>query len=282
MARALARHDEILSNVVHRGGGHIVKSTGDGVHAVFGEVSGALAAAVDAQREVSAEPWNLTEPLRVRIGLHSGNAQARAGDYFGTAVNRAARLMGVAHGGQVLISNATEQLAREALPSGVELQPVGELRLRNLVRPERVFQVIADGLERQFPPLASWGPGPIHLPAQLTRFVGRVEELDDLSDLLEQHRLVSLIGSGGAGKTRLAIELGRRTADRFGGGVWFVDLAAVSDPELVAQTTARALGEQEVAGRTYVETLLARLDERETLLVFDNCEQLLESCAQLV
>ncbi len=280
MTAALTRHDEILHRTIATHRGHVIKSTGDGILAVFSDARDAVGAVVEAQRALGAEDWGAA-PLRVRMGLHSGAAETRDGDYFGTAVNRAARLTAVAHGGQVLLSLATEQLVREGLPSEIELVDLGEYQLRDLARAERIFQVRADGLERQFPRLASVGAEPTNLPVQLTSFVGRRDELKELAELLDEARLVSLVGSGGCGKTRLAVEVAGEALERFRDGAWFVDLAGVSDPELVVQTVATALGEQEEAGRSYRDTVLSYLRGREILVVLDNCEQLIQPCAEL-
>ena len=281
MASALARHDQILNDTIVGRGGSVVKSTGDGLYAVFPETGEGLRAVVEAQRALATEDWAVPEPLRVRMALHTGQAELRAGDYFGTAVNRAARLAAVAHGGQVVLSGTTERLVRDDLPVGVELVDLGQHRLRDLERPERVFQVVADGLQRNFPRLKSVDAGSTNLPVQLTSFVGRQDELKALAELLDSARLVSLVGSGGCGKTRLAVQVASEVLDRFEDGVWFVDLAGVRDPELVAQTVATALGQREEVGRSYTETLLSYLDHRQTLVVLDNCEQLIQACAEL-
>jgi class 3 adenylate cyclase len=214
MRLALARHDAILRSSVAARGGAIVKSTGDGIHAVFASAHDGLEAAVDAQRVLSTESWPVATPIRVRMGLHSGEAEHRDGDYYGTATNRAARLMSVAHGGQVLVSLSTEELLSDDLPEGVGLADVGEHRLRDLSRPERVFQVIADGLTREFPPIRSLDAYPGNLPVQLTSFVGRHEELVALGRLLRDVRLVTVTGTGGVGKTRIAVQLAAEVLQR--------------------------------------------------------------------
>ena len=184
MKEALARHDAILRDAVESNAGHVVKTTGDGVHAVFSTAHEALEAALAAQRAVGVEPWAFAEPLRVRMGVHSGETERRAGDYFGGATNRAARLMSVAHGGQVLVSLATAELVRDALPPGMLLGDLGEHRLRDLSRPERVFQLEAPGLDATFPPLPTLDVVPGNLSVQLTSFVGRDEEVASLAAAL--------------------------------------------------------------------------------------------------
>jgi predicted ATPase/class 3 adenylate cyclase len=281
MATALARHDEILHRAIGAHRGHVVKSTGDGIHAVFSDAADAVAAAVEAQRELGTEPWPVSEPFQVRMGLHTGAAESRDGDYFGTAVNRAARLMAAAHGGQVVVSRATEQLSRDALPSELAFVDLGEHRLRDLARAEHVFQLVGDGLTREFPPLSSLSAQSTNLPVQLTSFVGRHDELKALGELLEDARLVSLLGPGGCGKTRLAVQAAAEALEVFTDGVWFVDLAGVRDPDLVGPTVATALQLQEEVGRTYTDTLLDYLRERNALVVLDNCEHLIDACAAL-
>src|SRR5581483_4908293 len=181
MQGALAHHDEIIRGSVESNQGAIVKTTGDGAHAVFADAASALAAAVDGQRRLTAESWKLPEPLRVRMGIHTGAAEYRDGDYYGPAVNRAARIMSAANGGQILTSLATEEVISEALPVGVELLDLGEHQLRDLARPQRIFQVAAAGLQRDFPPIQSIDSFPGNLPAQLTSFVGRDDDVRDIA-----------------------------------------------------------------------------------------------------
>jgi class 3 adenylate cyclase len=196
MQAALARHDEILREGITAQGGQVVKGRGDGVHAVFATADAAVRAAIDCQLAMDAEVWAVSEPLRVRIGLHTGVAQLREGDYFGSSVNRAARLMDLAHGGQIVCSQATADLAREVLAEGVTLVDLGEHRLRDLTRPERVFQVGAAGLEGRFAPLASVDAFPGNLPLQVSSFVGRSRELGRVRAALGEARVVTLTGVG--------------------------------------------------------------------------------------
>ena len=204
MKEALARHDEILREAVEAHGGHVVKTTGDGFHAVFVAAGDAVEAAVEAQRALSSDSWGDIGRLRVRMGLHTGVEEPRDGDYFGSTINRAARLMAVAHGGQVVCSAATADLAGEVLAS-VGFRDLGEHRLRDLSRPERVFQALALGLETEFAPLRSLDAYPGNLPVQLTSFVGREQELAAIVGMLKGSRLVTITGVGGVGKTRLAL-----------------------------------------------------------------------------
>ena len=211
MRDALARHDVILREVVSAHGGHVVKGRGDGVHAVFETAHDAIAAAVDAQLTLVAESWPVSEPLRVRMGLHTGVVDLRDADYFGSAVNRAARLMDLAHGGQIVCSHATADLVRDALADGVVLVDLGEHRLRDLSRPERVFQVNAPGL-REFPPLRSVDAFLGNLPLQVSSFIGREREIARTIDALGDARVVTLTGVGGVGKTRLALQVAAEAA----------------------------------------------------------------------
>ena len=217
MRDALARHDELLREAIETHGGSVVKATGDGFHAAFGTADAAVVAAVAGQRALGGETWPLPEPLQVRMGLHTGAASIRDGDYFGSAVNRAARLEAIAHGGQVVCSQAAADLARDALTEGVVFVDLGEHRLRDLSRPERVFQVNAPGLVETFGRLRSLDAFPSNLPAQLSSFVGREREVAELAQLLDEKRLVTLTGVGGVGKTRLALQVAAEVLDRFAG-----------------------------------------------------------------
>jgi class 3 adenylate cyclase len=209
MKPVLARHDAILRRTVEANQGHIVKTTGDGCHAVFETVAGAIGTALAAQQALITEVWEEIRPqaLRVRMGIHTGEAEARAGDYYGTAPNRAARLMSIGYGGQVLISASTAELARDIVNDGVTLLDLGEHRLKDLVRPEHVFQLVHPDLPSSFPPLKSLDAIPNNLPIQITSFIGREREIDEAKRLLSAARLVTLTGSGGTGKTRLALQV---------------------------------------------------------------------------
>ncbi len=279
MKSALARHDEILRDAIATHDGHVVKMTGDGAHAAFRDAPSALLAARAAQVALAAEGWGSTGPLRVRIGLHTGPAEARDGDYFGTAVNRAARLMSAAHGGQVVVSLTTEELLRDAMPEGCELSDLGEHRLRDLARGERVFQLCADGLVAEFPPLRSLDAFAGNLPTQLTSFVGRQEELETVASMVRDARLVTLTGVGGVGKTRLALQAAAEVLPEFPDGAWFCELAAANDPDAMIEVVAATLGVQPRAGTTLDGSIVEFLRTKQLLLVLDNCEHLLDAAA---
>jgi predicted ATPase/class 3 adenylate cyclase len=281
MGRALEAHDRLLRLAVERSGGTVVKTTGDGMLAVFERPEAALLAAVDAQYALGQHAWPASEPLRVRMTIHSGSAEMRDGDFFGPALNRAARLLAIGHGGQVLVSGTTAGLVADDLPAGSELTDLGEHRLRDLDRPEHVYQLSAPGLVREFPPLRSSLRPPSNLPEQATSFVGRERELAEVARLLGASRVVALVGVGGTGKTRLALQAAAERLDRHPDGAWLVELAPLTDPGLVEQAVARALRVQELPGQPLVDTLVDFLRGKELLLVLDNCEHLIAAAADL-
>ena len=281
MQGAVARHDEILRDAIAAHDGHIVKIRGDGVHAAFAASTSAVLAARDAQLGLAAEDWDATGPLRVRMGIHTCQAEVRDGDYYGSAVNRAARLESVANGGQVVLSLATEELARDGLPADVSLLDLGEHRLRDLSHTERVFQLCAPGLASDFPPLQSLDAFPGNLPRQLSSFVGRDEEVVAVAKALTESPLVTLVGVGGVGKTRLAMQVAADIAPEFPDGVWLSELAGVNDDEGVVQLVAVTLGVQPRANASLEECVIEFLRARTALLVLDNCEHLLDATARL-
>ncbi|MGH7399396.1 MAG: ATP-binding protein, partial [Candidatus Rokuibacteriota bacterium] len=287
MTAALARHHALLQHAVDSHGGYVFQIVGDGVCAAFPTAPAALAAVLTAQRALILEPWGETGPIRVRMALHTGTAEVRAGDHrsgeyvSGLTLSRVARLLSAGHGGQILVSHATQALTRDHLPSGVELRDLGERWLRDLVRPERIFQLVAPDLPAEFPPLRSLDAVPNNLPVQLTSFVGRARELADVERLLAETRLLTLVGPGGTGKTRLALQVAADLVDRFPDGIWLVELAPLSDPALVPQAVAVALGLREEAGRPVAASLTHHLRPKRLLLVLDNCEHLVDACARL-
>lgn len=284
MATALRRHDELLRRAIKRNRGYVVKTMGDAFHAAFRTAGEAAAAAIEIQHLVASESWPAPTELRVRVAIHTGQCVERDGDYYGPAVNRVARLVAIGHGDQVLLSGTTAELLEDAPERAVALRDLGTHRLKDLGRPERVFQLIVPDLQADFPPLHSLDNPELtnNLPVQLTSFVGRQRESWDVATLIESHRLVTLTGPGGAGKTRLALAVGARLIDNFGHGVWFVDLASLRDSTGVSAEVASALGLRDEPGHPIEETLLAALSQRHALIVLDNCEHLVDACMRLV
>ena len=281
MVPALERHDALLRRAVEDAGGVVVKTTGDGLHGVFTTTRAALDAALAAQRSLGAEAWAVPGGLRVRMGLHTGDAVARDGDYYGPATNRAARVMSSAHGGQVVVSHATEEILRDALPDELALVDLGEHRLPDLARPERIFQVVAPGLGREFPPLRALDAVPGNLPGQLTSFVGRAVEREAIADALLASRLVTVTGVGGVGKSRIAIQVALDIAARFPDGAWLCELAAAQDEEELGQVVAATLGVLARPATTLADSVIDALRMRELVLVLDNCEHLVAAVGHL-
>jgi predicted ATPase/class 3 adenylate cyclase len=279
MRAALARHDALLRTAIEAHGGAVFKTVGDALHAAFATAVDAVSAALAGQRALAVEAWGATGPLRVRMALHSGTAELRDGDYFGHALSRAARILDAGHGGQVLLSAASWELARDHLPAEVALRDLGAHWLKSLARPEQIFQFAVPGLPADFPPLQTLDRPTTNLPAQITVFIGRERELAALRDLLgrDDVRLVTLTGPGGTGKTRLSLQVAADALGMFEHGVWFVSLAPIGDPDLVAATIAQALGVREAGGRPILELLKSYLREKRTLLLLDNFEQIVDA-----
>ena len=281
------RFDEVISAHNERlrrafaDGGHEVRVEGDALFVVFPSAVKAVAAAAAAQLALAKEGFPHGADVRVRMGLHTGEGTAArldaAADYVGIDVHRAARIAAAGHGGQVLISIATRSLVEGLLPDGVTLRDLGDHRLKDLERPEHLYQLVVPGLESDFPPLRSLGSGINNLPAQLTSFIGRTQEMQQLLGLLRSSRLVTLTGPGGTGKTRLSLEVAASCLDEFAGGVFFIPLAAISDAELVIPTLASTLGVRDTPARPLRDALIEHLRDRPTLLVLDNFEQLISA-----
>lgn len=279
MGAALAIHDRILRDAVETAGGKIVKTTGDGMLAAFDGPVAAIRAALAGQRALRDASWGVTGPLRVRMAIHAGTAESRDGDYFGPALNRVARILAIGHGGQVLCSAVAAVLSRDELPAGLDLIDLGSHRLRDLDRPEQVYQLVADDLPRTFSALRSLSTRRSNLPLALTSFVGREKELAEVTSLVTRHRLVTLIGVGGTGKTRLMLEAAGLLADQFGDGTWLAELAPLRDPAQIGPEIARALGAQEVPGIPAMAIVTAFLADKELLLLLDNAEHLVDGVA---
>jgi predicted ATPase/class 3 adenylate cyclase/DNA-binding CsgD family transcriptional regulator len=279
MSAALARLNQVVCDVVAAHGGvrPVEQGEGDSFVAAFARASEAVACALDLQSASLA-------PIRLRIGVHTGEVQLRdESNYAGPTINRTARLRDLAHGGQTVLSGSTEPLVADRLPEGVWLTDLGSHRLRDLPRPERVVQLCHPDLRNEFPPLrVTETVGSAHLPVQLTSFIGRGAELAELQRIVAENRLVTLTGAGGVGKTRLAVRIAAELAGGFGGGVWYVDLAPITDPDVVPIAVARALGLPDQPGRSTMDTLLRCVAARQMLVVLDNCEHLLDVCAALI
>jgi predicted ATPase/class 3 adenylate cyclase len=281
MQPALACHDALARTAVESHGGTVVKMTGDGLHAAFDQPLDAIGATLQLQQALTDPAATNGVALRVRCGLHLGVVERRDNDYFGNAVNRTARIMGVAHGGQVIVSQAVVDRVADRLPAAVALRDLGAVRLKDLARPERVYQVMHPQLRQDFPALRSLEAMPNNLPQQITSFVGRERALAEVRQLLSNTRFLTMTGVGGLGKTRLSLQVGAEVLDDYADGVWFVQLAPLSDARLVPQAVASVLGVKEEPGRSAQEALLKFVKDRQLLLILDNCEHLAHACAEL-
>ena len=271
------RHRELLRAAFARHGGEEQATGGDSFFVVFASARAAILAAIEAQRALAAEPWPGGVELRVRIGLHSGEASQSGGDLVGYDINRAARIAAAAHGGQIVVSEATRALAGDSVGDGIELRDLGRHRLKDLLAPEVLAQVVAPGLPATFPALRSLDARPNNLPTQLTSFVGREHEVDEAARLLRGTRLLTLTGPGGIGKTRLSLQVAAAVADDFPDGVWFVPLEPVRERALVAPTIARTLGIVDRANRSVLDGIAEALGAGRVLFVLDNFEQVIEA-----
>jgi predicted ATPase/class 3 adenylate cyclase len=275
----LERHHALLRQSIEAHGGSVFKTMGDGVYSVFTEPARAAAAAVDGQRALTTASHVV--PIRVRMALHTGEAQEREGDYFGLTLNRVSRILSAGHGGQVLLSNVTRDAIGAALVPPMGLSDLGEHRLRDLARSERIYQLLHPDLPSEFPPLRSLESFAHNLPVQLTSFINREQEIVDIRRLLTESHLVTLIGAGGCGKSRLALQVGAELVEEYADGVWLVELAGLARGAAVLHSVAATLGVPEEPGRPLLQTTLGRLRSRSLLLLLDNCEHLLPASAQL-
>ena len=284
MRSALVRHDALLRGCIEDREGYVFKTVGDAFCAAFSTAHQALEAALAAQVALAAEAWKGKMPLLVRMALHTGATEERSGDYFGPPLNRVARLIGAGHGGQVLISSAARELVQDALPPNTSLLDLNLHRLKDLERPEQVFQLLHPALPADFPPLRSLNNAdlPNNLPVQVTSFIGREKQIEDVKALMHKSRLVTLTGPGGAGKSRLSLQVAADLLDQYEDGAWLVELAPFSDPALVPQAVAGALGVREEPGKPLAQTLAEWLKAKHLVLVLDNCEHVLEDAAHLV
>jgi predicted ATPase/class 3 adenylate cyclase len=270
-------HAAILRRAVVEAGGVEVSTEGDSFFVAFASPQAAVRATVAAQRDLAAHDWPAGRPVRVRMGLHTGEGVLGGDNYVGLDVNRAARIAGAASGGQVIVSDATRALVDHGLPDGASLRDLGEHRLKDIVRPERLHDLVVEGLPADFPAPRTLDARPNNLPVQLTSFVGRNEEIAEVKRLLGRARLLTLTGPGGTGKSRLALQVAAELLLGFGDGAFFVDLSSVTDPGLVPSAVAQVLGVPEAAGRPILEAVQDRLRDQEVLMVVDNFEQVVDA-----
>jgi len=272
-ARVRSEHATIIRDAIAAGGGTEVDAAGDSFFAAFPRPRGAVEAAVMAQRALEAHDWPAGSPVRVRMGLHTGEGVLSGSEYIGMDVHRAARIADAAHGGQVIMSGATHGLVEHSLPEGTSLRDLGEHRLKDILHLEHLFDLVIVGLLAEFPPPRTLDARPNNLPAQLTSFVGREQQIAEIRQLFGRTRLLTLTGPGGTGKSRLALQVAAETLGEYRDGSCFVDLSPVMDPALVAAVIARELGVSETPGEPIMEGLRTHLRDRELLLVVDNFEQ---------
>ncbi|WP_353827087.1 adenylate/guanylate cyclase domain-containing protein [Agromyces sp. SYSU T0242] len=274
----LAEHDGLLREAITAARGTVVKTEGDGFFAVFASAVDAVTAATAIQRAIAGATWPEGLAPRVRIGMHTGLGLLGGDDYVGIDIHRASRIADAAHGGQVVLSGPTAVLAERELPDGVALRDLGRHRLRDLSQAEAILQLDIDGLDTEFPDLRTADATPDRLPVPVTSFVGRLAECARVRDLLEGSHVVTVTGTGGTGKTRLALQVGAEIGARFRDGAFFVDLAPVHDPDVVPSQILRSLGDESSAGsRPPRDALMERLAEREVLLILDNFEQVIDA-----
>lgn len=281
MRDSLARHDALMRQAILSSEGVVFKTVGDAFCAAFATAADAVEAALCAQITFFQEPWPEETPIRVRMALHTGAVENREDDYFGPPVNRVARLLATVHGGQSVLSQTTYDLVRDSLPTGATLVDLGTHQLKDLARPEQVYQLTHSALRQEFPTLRSLSNQPNNLPLQLTSFVGREAEIDGVKSQFESFRLVTLSGSGGSGKTRLSLQIAAELLEAFPDGVWLVELAAVQGGDQVVSAVADVLGIHERKGQNLVNGICDQIRSKRLLLILDNCEHLIESCARL-
>ncbi|HLK57591.1 MAG TPA: tetratricopeptide repeat protein [Chthonomonadaceae bacterium] len=282
MPSVLARHDELLRTAIEQNHGFVVKTIGDAFMAAFSTAHEGVNAALTAQRSLCAEPWPQQTPIRVRMGLHTGVTEERNNDYFGHEVNRAARIQAVVHPQQIVLSQVVHKLIQERLPEAATLLDLGLHHLKDLREPENLWQLCHPELPASFPPLNSLTHWPNNLPIQLSGFIGREKEMAEVKELLARCSCLTLTGSGGCGKTRLALQVAADVLPDFPHGVWLVELAALPKASLVVSSVLQALNLKEEPGKPLRETLIEYLKMRQVLLVLDNCEHLVDACADLV
>ena len=279
-AAAVARYHDLIGRTIERHGGYVFSKSDDELCAVFPGVKDAAVAAIEAQRALASQDSSAVEGSGVRMALHTGTAEARRGDYVGTARRRVSRLLDIAHGGQILVSTSARDMLEGDLPEDACLQDLGPHRMRDLAQSETVFQLTAPGLGDSFPLLRSLESLPNNLPIQVSSFVGRDNDVAEAERLIAKYRLVTLLGAGGVGKTRIALHVAAEVLDRFSAGVWFVDFASLADPTLAANAIAAAFGALESRSQAPLEMLVTYLKKKRLLLILDNCEHLVEHVAR--
>ena len=281
-AQILADHHRIIRAALSGHDGTEIDTQGDSFFAVFASPRACVAAVAEIQLSLDVHPWPAEQHVRVRIGVHTGEALQTVTGLVGYDVHKAARVAAAAYGGQVLLSESAAALVHDSLPDSSSLVDLGSHRLKDLGRPEKIFQLDVPGLQNDFPPIRSLNNPALenNLPIQLSSFIGRDKELSEIQSLVESSRLVTLSGPGGSGKTRLALQVAAEMLDGAGGGVWFVELASITDSENVASTVAQAMRLREEPGRSVDETLTDAIGERHLLIVLDNCEHLIDGCAK--
>ncbi len=282
MRAAVEGLDQLLRQTITSSHGCVFKTVGDALYAVFQRAEDAILACFEAQRTLKTKTWGDLGSLKVRMSLHTGEADERDGDYYGPTLNRVARLLSIGHGGQVLISSTTQGVAQRWIAAGITLRDMGMHRLKDLAEPEHVYQLVHADLPADFPPLLSQESLPNNLPRQLSSFVGRERELSHLKELVGDASILTLTGAGGCGKTRLALRLAHSLLSDFPDGVWLMELAPLSDPSRVPSAALTALGLREQSGKPIMQTILEHLTNKKVLFVLDNCEHLLEACARFV
>ncbi|HEU0000159.1 MAG TPA: adenylate/guanylate cyclase domain-containing protein, partial [Ktedonobacteraceae bacterium] len=279
----LAEYRSLLRTTFSACGGHEVDTQGDAFFVAFTRATDAVRAAVDMQRAIACHAWPDGVSVRVRMGLHTGEPHLTAEGYVGLDVHRVARIMSAGHGGQILLSQTTRDLVEHDLPDGVNLRDLGAYRLKDLEHPSHLYQLVTPGLSADFPPLKTLDIHAHNLPVQLTPLIGREQEIATIQYLLQrqQVRLLTLTGPGGSGKTRLGLQVAAELSEVFNDGVWFVNLAPISDPELVVPTIAQTLGVKEAVGQPLLDLLSAWLREKEVLLLLDNFEQVIGAAVEV-
>src|SRR5258705_9974970 len=277
-----SRHDQILREAIESNNGYVFQIIGDAFCAAFHTAGESVRATVKSQMDLNNENWG-NSAIKVRMGIHTGKADIQeSGEYHGyLTMSQVQRLMSAAHGGQVLVSLATQELVRDEMPEGVTLRDMGERRLKDMIRPEHIYQLVIANLPTDFPPINTLDLYHHNIPAQMTSFIGRETEMAEIKQALSEHRLVTLTGSGGSGKTRLSLEVGTECLNQFSNGVWLAELAPVTDPTLVPQTLLSIFNLREDSHRSALEVLIDYLRAKTLLLVLDNCEHLIEACAQI-